>query len=109
MSIYLANYMDVSTFEADFDDRDCDFSVSDACPQFSRLSTRMTDEWVLMCKADVEEDVREALEEDDLRWSTDGWKESKDGRSSQTFSLHVGDGDEAIAYLVVQRVEPDEV
>lgn len=107
--IYVANYMDVASQEAEQDDPSFDLE-SMASPQLSRLSTRMSAEWVEKCKSQFVGEVQEALGEDlEVRWETSGWVEvspTNGRRSHQVFDAY--DGGLLIGKLVIQRVPCDE-
>lgn len=109
--IYVAQFSTVASVEAEQDDPTIDLEMM-ASPQLSRVSTRMSAEWVQRCKDEVEEDVRYGLEDDEasgleLSWDTKGWVEAEAPyRSHQEFYLL--DGGEVVAMLVIQRVPCDE-
>lgn len=108
--IYVAQYTTFASFEAEVDDHDVDFEGM-ASPQLSRLSTRMSGDWVQKCKQEVENEVAEEYEDPHmgLTWKTTGWKEVSPvngARSHQVFDLY--DDEDIVGKLVIQRVPCDE-
>lgn len=119
--IYVAKYATTGEFEAEQDDPSSrGVSLEEgldmmASPQLSRLSSRMSAEWVQKCKDEVEEDLRDALDDQSgppmpLEWKTAGWQEVSpvNGRRSHqvwdVYSEELG----LVAKMVIQRVPCDE-
>ena len=114
--IYVAQFCLADDVEAERDDPSFD-AESMSSPQFSRLSTRMSADWVQKCKDDVEEAYTEMVSDPSCelayRWETTGWNEVSPvngRRSNQTFTLYEDAlaGDEPVAWLVIQRAPADE-
>jgi hypothetical protein len=57
------SYMTQASYEAECDDPSlpgCDLSIFDmARPQVARLTSKLTDAWLTLCKLDIEEDLKE--------------------------------------------------
>lgn len=104
MHVFIANFCDVATLEAEQDDPDFRLEHM-ASPQLFSISASLTEAWIESLKADVINEMGDFCDEDEdhkeLVWKTDGWKVPKQGREHQTWAAYVDE--EPTAMLIVQK------
>lgn len=114
MKIYIANFADQASFEADCDDPPKPYEIGlegYASPQFSHVSLALTDAWIEELKAAAIDEVAylegeevQAGWDESMTWETEGMIVPEQGRPYQQFRL-VDVDDTIVSLIIVQEVE----